>query len=66
MLLEAVLDDGQHFFVDEAADGVLDHALVVGEQAAQVVQIEWIQHRAMIKGKWGQTPFRQKETPSRR
>ncbi len=48
MLLEAVLDDGQDFLVDEAADGVLHHALVFGEQAAHVVQIEGIQHRAMI------------------
>ena len=51
MLLEAVLDDGQHFLVDEAADGVLHHAFVLGEEAADVVEIEWIQHRAMIREK---------------
>src|SRR5690349_10703667 len=44
MVLEAFLDDGQDLFVDEAADGVLDHALVVREQPADVVEIEWVQH----------------------
>ncbi len=48
MLLEAVLDDGQHLLVDETADRVLHHAFVLGEQAADVVEIEGIQHRAMI------------------
>src|SRR5262245_47201121 len=48
MLLETFLDDGQDLFVDEAADRVLDHALVVGEQSAQVVEIEGIEHAAMI------------------
>src|SRR5687768_17590749 len=58
MLLEALLDDGQHFLVDETADRVLDHALVVGEQSAQIVQIEGIQHRAMIRGIGGGPQFR--------
>jgi hypothetical protein len=50
MLLETILDDGQHTFVDEAADGVLHGALVVGEQAADVVEIEGVEHGGMIKG----------------
>ena len=44
MLLEALLDDGQHLLIDEAADRVLHHSFVLGEEAANVVEIEGIQH----------------------
>ncbi len=42
-LIEAIADDRQHLLVDEAADGVLHHALLVGKQRADVVEIEGIQ-----------------------
>jgi hypothetical protein len=44
MLLEALLDDGQDFFVHQARDGVLHHALFFGECAADVKKINRIQH----------------------
>src|SRR6187549_4032831 len=44
MPLETVLDDGQYPLVDEPADGVLHHSFVLGDEAADVVEIEGIQH----------------------
>src|SRR5689334_16582521 len=48
MLLEAILDDGQHALVDESADRVLHRAFVFREETAYVVQIEGVQHPGMI------------------
>jgi hypothetical protein len=37
MFLEAVLDDGEHALVDEAADGVLHGTFILGQQTADVI-----------------------------
>jgi hypothetical protein len=37
------LDDGQHLVVDEARDRVLDHPFLVAQEAAAVVEVEWIE-----------------------
>jgi hypothetical protein len=43
VVLEVVLDDGQHPVVHHARDGILHHALVFGEQSAHVIEVERVQ-----------------------
>src|SRR6185437_16204901 len=66
-LVEGVADDRQNLLVDEATDGVLHHALLVGEQRADVVQVERVQaggsHGRSIEGQ--ETPDSTRPTPCR-
>src|SRR5688500_17388290 len=42
MVLEGLLNDGQHLLVHEACNGVLHHLLFFSELAAQVVEVEGV------------------------
>ena len=46
MLLEAALDDRQHFLVDEPGDRILHQPLLFGERGAHPVEIQRIEARA--------------------
>src|SRR6185437_10669816 len=52
VLLETLLDDGQHFVVDEPRDGLLHHALLFTERAGDVVEIQWIQGHGNSDFSW--------------
>src|SRR6185312_14078137 len=52
VLLEALLDDGQDLPVDEPRDGLLHHALLFGERARDIIEIEWIQRHDNSRFPW--------------